>query len=603
MLKKIAIILLASLMFFSLTPVEAASQAKQDGKISKKDEVIYANLHADGSENEMYVVNALHVKKSGTLTDYGKYTHLKNLTDMTEMNQKKDKNNFRADKGKFYYQGTLEGRTLPWQFKVTYKLDGEEMSAEELLGQTGELEIALETKHDKKIDQTFHENYLLQISLTFDGEKTENIKAEEGTLANNGKKELVNLTVMPKEDAKFKVIADVEDFEMEGIQISAIPANIAIDMPDTDDMIGDMKSLVDAIAALDEGIGELQTGTQTLKEGSDQLADGSLEFKNGLNQLSDSSGQLIDGSKEIQSALTQVKAGLEDFDLEAVDFNSLENIQALEDDFRQALDMMAAMDETADDVKQAFEEIYNNVDAVTQELRDAQLTDEDIAALKESDLDDATVDRIIAMSESSQEALEMIENTKPTLAEVKAGLVLYEQPIQEALKEIEAVMQTIDDINIEAELKSMMQMVDGLKQLATEYNQFHNGLSSYVNGVGELSRNYASLHGGIVDLNEGIGELSDGVGDLKAGSHELASQTSNLPKEMTEEIDKMLAEYDMSDFEPVSYVSDKNKNIDVVQFVIQTENIQKPDKDDAETEKKEDLSFWQKIKNLFKRDK
>src|SRR5699024_11861518 len=40
---------------------------------------------------------------------------------------------------------------------------------------------------------------------------------------------------------------------------------------------------------------------------------------------------------------------------------------------------------------------------------------------------------------------------------------------------------------------------------------------------------------------------------------------------MEEEVEEMLEEYENEDFEPASFVSDKNEKVDVVQFVLQTE--------------------------------
>jgi len=69
---------------------------------------------------------------------------------------------------------------------------------------------------------------------------------------------------------------------------------------------------------------------------------------------------------------------------------------------------------------------------------------------------------------------------------------------------------------------------------------------------------------------------------------------------MQEEIDEMISQYDKSDFDPVSFVSEENDEItNSVQFVIQTDSIQ-PEEDTEEAEEEEENEgFWDRLLNLF----
>src|SRR5699024_7702474 len=100
------------------------------------------------------------------------------------------------------------------------------------------------------------------------------------------------------------------------------------------------------------------------------------------------------------------------------------------------------------------------------------------------------------------------------------------------------------------------------------------------------------------ELANGTGELEEGSSDLKKGTNELENETSDLPGDMQSEIDKMLEEYDGSDFEPTSFVSNDNKHIDVVQFALQTKPIEVDEKkEDKKAEKKGAMT---RFKELFK---
>ena len=69
--------------------------------------------------------------------------------------------------------------------------------------------------------------------------------------------------------------------------------------------------------------------------------------------------------------------------------------------------------------------------------------------------------------------------------------------------------------------------------------------------------------------------------------------------EVSSEIDAMLSAVSGGETEIESFVSEKNSNVDAVQFVIQTEaiTIEKPVPNELVVE--ESLTFWQKLLRLF----
>src|SRR5699024_11530769 len=67
---------------------------------------------------------------------------------------------------------------------------------------------------------------MMQISLTLDPTVFSDIQAPDGTKAKNGKDTSLTFTAMPGEDEEFIVSAEVTDFEMNPIEISATPASM-----------------------------------------------------------------------------------------------------------------------------------------------------------------------------------------------------------------------------------------------------------------------------------------------------------------------------------------------------------------------------------------
>src|SRR5699024_10395646 len=263
------------------------SDSKSDtGKYSTKDEVIYGNLDVNGNVKDMYVVNNFNVTEPGLLVDYGDYSHVRNLTDLSEIEQMNhDEVHFQADETNFYYQGNLGNKPLPWNISISYIVDGEKVKPEELAGISGDLEIQITTSANENVDPTFFENYLIQISLTLDPLIFNDVQAPEGTEANEGKNKQISFMVLPDQEEELILTANVNDFKMDPIDISAVPANIAIEDPDMGNMTGDMESLSDGIRQVNSGMEELNNGITELNSGAEELSNGSTEYRNGMNEI------------------------------------------------------------------------------------------------------------------------------------------------------------------------------------------------------------------------------------------------------------------------------------------------------------------------------
>ena len=79
----------------------------------------------------------------------------------------------------------------------------------------------------------------------------------------------------------------------------------------------------------------------------------------------------------------------------------------------------------------------------------------------------------------------------------------------------------------------------------------------------------------------------------------MRDETDGMDTQITDKIDEMVNGITGGDYEPVSFVSDKNTNVKAVQFVIQTESVHIKEADEATPVVEEKLNFWQKVLKLF----
>lgn len=603
-MKKILLVLTAAILILPsfLTTVNADNDGESDekkvqenGEYSSKDEVVYASLDPTGKRNEIYVVNTLDIVKAGTIMDYGSYTSLKNLTDLAKIENQQDEVSFSASEGKFYYQGNINDANLPWDISVTYFLDGNDISPEELAGKDGHVEIYINTAANDSVNPVFKENYLLQISLALNTEVFTNIRAEDGMIANAGKDKQVTFTVMPEKDAELKLEADVLGFELEGINFTGVPSSMSVDEINIDGMTGDIKSLSDAIAEINNGVGELNDGVSELNDGVAELTDGSVQYKDGVHELADSSIDLVNGSKEIEEALDTLNNSINSS--EEMDMSGLSE---LVDGLRK---LSSGLRETAnglDILKRNFGDSYNALVNAINNIPAYEITNAEIKALRESGANVEVINQLVETYDAAQTVKKTYSAVKPgfdavgeTLTGVKGSLTTMANNVDQMTKELSASLN-------ESGMDGLVQLQEGIAALSSNYKDFHTGLEKYTGGVNQISEVYTELHNGMVELSEGTIQLENGVVELHEGTTELRNSTSDLPEQMNKEVDEMISDYDKSDFEPVSFVSSKNEKVNSVQFVFKTDSIKYEEPKVDEEPTKEKKGFWELFLDLFR---
>lgn len=609
--KSIALMFLCLLIGFtsisSFAEIERPDQQsrQQTGTYSLKDEVVYGKLSLEGEVNSLYVVNSFSMSKPGTIIDYGAYESVRNLTNLNKINQMNgDEVHLIADEEKYYYQGNLKDLTLPWEIDINYFLDGKEINPKQLAGKNGDLEIQIVTKQNEQVNPVFYENYILQIAVTFNPDHAEEIHAPKGTEANVGKDKQITFTVLPEQDEVLILTAQIENFEMDPIEIAAIPANIAFDTLDLDEIEEGMRTLSEAIQDLNHGVGALKDGIDRLRDGSKELAEGSSEYKGGLQELTQSGLQLVKGSNQIKQGLIQMNQGVQSIP----DLPDLDEIKPLPNYLRRIADEIEQTMKDLDLSDDVLKEWIRELERLFEQLPETDFTEDFeslLNLLEESDVDPRLMRLIEELYKGYEAAREFREKYHDEIEEVIEGIQKGIEQLPEGINAVVTILRQMAQ-EIEESLESfkdfdqLLELQKGFHTLTKEYQTFHDGLSRYVEGMHEVSGAYQKIHEGIEGFSDGTISFADGIYELHEGTGTLARYTEDLPIHMQSEIEEMLSEYDFSDFEPQSFVSEKNEKIGIVQFVLQTERIEMEERDLEEVEEQK-KGFWARILDLFRK--
>lgn len=141
-------------------------------------------------------------------------------------------------------------------------------------------------------------------------------------------------------------------------------------------------------------------------------------------------------------------------------------------------------------------------------------------------------------------------------------------------------------------------LVSGTAALAAGTAELNSGALVLAQGISALHQGASLLNDNTGTLTSGLAELDEGTGKLKEGTEEFREQTDNMDEKIREEIEKLLNEMSGDEFEPVSFTSEKNTNIGLVQFAITADGIRIQEAEE-ETVEEEEEGFTDRLKRLF----
>lgn len=550
------------------------STKDQDGQEAeyKKTENVYGKLSINGAVESLYVVNRFEVTKPGKIVDYGTYNRVENLTNLEAIVIDGDSNTVAAEKGNFYYQGDIEKGNLPWNIEVNYKLDGQEIEAKDLAGKNGKLEIYIKTSKNKLVNTTFYDNYLMQISLTLSNQTCTNIVSEKGTISDAGENKQITFTVMPGKEGNLALSSDVTDFVMKGISIAAVPFSMTVEFPDTSEMSDGLTELSDGIASLNDGTQKLNSGAGELQYGIVSLLGGMEEFHSGLKSYAKGIDSLNSGVQKVNSNIGELAAGA----------------KSLADGSSSMAEGLGKLSTNGSSIITGSKGIQSGLEDASKMLTEAGINAADAAndptiqglyqAVQGGYLTDAQYKAIVA-------AVGTVGGVSKNYGAFQDGLELY-------VGGVSTVAGSYDKLN-----SGVSSLASGLSQFKTGFGDLAKGSDELAKGSVQITDGSEKLVKGTSKIASGFDEFQGGVEKLADGTDEMADSTADMPDEMQEQMDDMMNEYKY-DFEPVSFVSDKNTNTDAVQFILTTEEI-KVSSDKVKEEEEEPKTFIERIENLF----
>ena len=388
--KRLLSLLLVSTLAYTCALPAVAAQPVDNGVIPTCDEAYYATLNYYGGLTEGSIVKSYTLNGAGSITDYGTYDSLNNLTNSILPSVSEGKTNFdfgSAPPEHFYFEGKTSRpfETIPWTISISYKLNGVPTRAEELAGKTGVVEINLNFVPNGNASTYAKSNYTLEAMAVFNQDDILSLKAKGAQVQLVGNLRTVLFLCLPGEEQHFTIEVGTNDFSFNGMTILMVPATLSQleqiadiaqkkeDLEDDyhklsgslDELLSAMNSLTGSLKTSADSLDLLNQARDTFSTGKDTIYEGTDLLKGDLNEIAalidpveqqvQAISQLVSDSKSILNTMTDTIVSLKS-QLEKVE-EALKNLENGKGDLQDLLKSAAEMQSSLNSLKRALNNI------------------------------------------------------------------------------------------------------------------------------------------------------------------------------------------------------------------------------------------------------
>ena len=513
-----------------------------------KSEIVHAKAKPNGNIYETEVDVSLRNNHTETIAD------TTNLTDI------------RNTKGDETY--TLEGNTLIWENKgedisyngkseeplpiqttITYKLDGKDVTSEDLANKSGNVEITYQFQNitDPVVP------FAVMTVLTLDIDEFSNVKVNHGKVISLDDSLIVLGYALPniEEELNLKSLDLTDD-------IDEIPSSVTITC-DTTNFTLDFSSIVftngllkdegnkDSLKKITNSINDLQNATKDIVDGTGDLFDGVTSYQEYTGQFHEALIKLKDGSKNLKDALNTMNAqksslvqgiSVLDTGISGVDSSLSALIKATSNN-----ENTSALEEAKNVVLAQVQIIQNAMTSLQTDLVNLTNYASELKANKDS-INEKVAERNRKIEEINQHlnsekdsVIQKINDNQDLTDDQKTALISEIENCfveSETLENIDISISEAPMITTDISTVDTTSLSNSISTLMTNA-LFTSSLIEIQKRTSELALVAKSLNDGSYVLSDGIGQLSTGADSLYSGIDAIVT----VHKEMSDGLDEL----------------------------------------------------------------
>ena len=559
----------------------------------EKDESVYVKADAAGRPTEKTVEVVLKkIEGSDPIEDRSNLREIKNTEGNEEYTEAGEGRYLWQNNGEdIHYKGKSD-QALPVNVRITYYLEGQEVSAEKIAGKTGKVKIRFDYENNTDVP------FMVLSAAMLPADVFSDVEVTNGRLMDLGDQKAVIGFAFPGLMDTLKLVdyEPTEEIELpEYVEIEARAEDFALDftasvvstglfedledkdLEDLDKLPEDMDELTDASTEIRDAAQELADGGSEFGDylsqyfdGLSQLSEGTDSLDQGLTLLSQNISKISEGSKSLQGGLEQIDQSLAKVDLSAL--SSPESKKASE----AAQAALESIGENSATLKEKLTAVGTNLETVQTfvedvnayigQVQDLQKAIEELPApdLAAADLENGWTERLNdeAASQAKEKAQTAADDARESIIEIVKGSSLpddlgltdeqKEQIIAQIVESIDENKVTVNEEDIEISLDAAFgEIRDGIQKEAEGQRNTLRDVSLKIAEpsvpdlealspekmeeitqiIGNMEQSLAVIGAyaeGMSQTASGLTELSTALTQLKAGVSQLSGGSAQL---------------------------------------------------------------------------
>ncbi|MFW6679255.1 hypothetical protein ACOAOT_16495 [Lacrimispora sp. AGF001] len=510
--------LTAATLITSMISINMAGNIYAGPPAVSVDETLYVNLDYYGKETDSSVVKGVTLNGIRSFSDYGTYKDITNMSNYAKPAVDGDTVTWQLPedtKDRFYYECQLNNGevVLPWDFDISYKLNGIPKEAQDLLHADGLVEIDVHCIPNKNANTYYQNNMLLQVATMVDMEDVNSVEAPGAQIQSLGTYKAVLFAAVPGQEKTFHIEISSHDFESSGVIMMMVPGTL--------DQISD--------------IADVKEAKDTFKDSADELLDG-------MNEMLDTLHNISNGMDVTKKGLSQLQGARENFDASKDEIisktdASIDSLEAANQKISQlAPDIMAN--------KQGLDDVNNKVNTLVETLQDSgedfynlssSLRDlKDSLGDLQSGLEESDADQITGEIKDIEQQLDGIQGVLKKLGSTASpSSALSAEDLKQQAESMQKLMGDMNDVLDDLEFSLGKDAVDKLRaqlQSVAASGMSDTNAAALIQTAAVLSKILNSMNNILSSVRYTISgiDVQGGVKDSKAVVSKLASITYDI---------------------------------------------------------------------------
>lgn len=519
-MKRCVAFILASMMLLSSICVAAP--------LPKKKETVYVNLDNYGKVSKVNIYSKWITNGALELKDDTNYITLNNLTNRETYHKSGDTYLWKVSGEKnFTYTGEVGEEyydLIPWTFDISYKINGVEVTADELLGAKGLVKITMNINSNEKANEYYRNNYLLEITGSYDMSKYLSVESEDAMITDTGNTRTLMFVVLPGQNTTINLEIGSDDFSMDGITMALVPITGDI-RNQIVEIIEDKEEIEEAIDAIDASSNIVLNAMAGMTSGLNGISSGVKEIKQGTQSIHGLSDLRDEDIAKLKDVLNET-------------LPRMNQIQKDLDNLTKNYDVVIELDEK---LNTQVKELSKNVNKMNEEMEELCKLSKNLPSdvteinqlLKETEAVVNSTNSLVKKLSGSNDSSESLTNDLTTIATETATIGAL-------------VQQTLPEVTDANAASALMKIGGSANTIGTNLKSIESTLtemsSSTLSGTKTLQSNLSKLADELHEVSQIMNKKdTQKVVDFMYSLKETSQTLEKMINTIAEYNDKLLA--------------------------------------------------------------